>query len=760
MHMQYSFTFRIVLAVVIVAFQCNSSLADESKADFDEMKSNILEWMEINHTPPCDPVELIYTGSCKALGTKSANSQFYISGQAGYRDYRWYVFFADQGEMSLNLYDIDQNSMYCAVTIYPFYDTYPLIDAEGGWPSLFVSTELPEAGWYLAIVTTYGCGDNDDDQIIVSLRHPPPRYDLRVRTWDYEPDYIDGEIGTEYYLSFYLDDMGVTKIPYFSDFPSSCDCEYDLAYPVQVGVFAGPNLSRDSLHKARVSFYQELYLQNQDFVTIWIDDPLIVGEGACSELWNVYAMADPYDMFDESFEFNNCSLIAQIGWEHHINGTVNAYNWNHGYQSLEGINGIDVELCPVPNTFNNPIVVSSEHDGMAGYFEFFLPYSEVDAFSLRAYLDIPGVVTAWDYTTGYMAILESGRYNEIEHFSDFINLSPYWYISSNYDENVFNTAANGYFSLLEVNEYLSDTLNMAYTLPYIEYRITNDATSFYLEGSDIIINLSNYLDTALYYERYIIHELGHVVHHLGIPHGLYGNVDCPDIHWPGGQPEGVPCAFVEGWAEYFTAVVPYLDPRTVRGSPCRKFDFGCLDTNNIETNTWLEFWSDGEGQEDEAATAMILYDMTDYISPYGIDDGDSLAESFADIFGVVEALDTDFSIINFSRDYMTYIIYGQGGYDWEQRMAAMCALLEENKVDRMLFSSFCEPDDYICGDANGDGEVDTGDIVYIINYCFKGGPPPDPLESGDANCDGAVNVGDAVYLKVYVFENGEPPCCP
>jgi len=73
-----------------------------------------------------------------------------------------------------------------------------------------------------------------------------------------------------------------------------------------------------------------------------------------------------------------------------------------------------------------------------------------------------------------------------------------------------------------------------------------------------------------------------------------------------------------------------------------------------------------------------------------------------------------------------------------------------------------EPDvcGYICGNANGDGSVNVGDAVFVINYVFRGGPAPTPLGAGDANCDGKVNVGDAVYLVNYVFRGGPAPCCP
>ncbi len=66
---------------------------------------------------------------------------------------------------------------------------------------------------------------------------------------------------------------------------------------------------------------------------------------------------------------------------------------------------------------------------------------------------------------------------------------------------------------------------------------------------------------------------------------------------------------------------------------------------------------------------------------------------------------------------------------------------------------------YVCGDASGDGTVDVGDAVFLINYIFKSGAAPDPIEAGDANCDNQVNVGDAVYLIQHIFNSGPQPCC-
>lgn len=64
------------------------------------------------------------------------------------------------------------------------------------------------------------------------------------------------------------------------------------------------------------------------------------------------------------------------------------------------------------------------------------------------------------------------------------------------------------------------------------------------------------------------------------------------------------------------------------------------------------------------------------------------------------------------------------------------------------------------GDVNGDGLVNSADVVYLITYLFVSGPAPYPLEAGDANCDSNINSADAAYLINYLFVNGPPPGCP
>jgi serine protease AprX len=66
---------------------------------------------------------------------------------------------------------------------------------------------------------------------------------------------------------------------------------------------------------------------------------------------------------------------------------------------------------------------------------------------------------------------------------------------------------------------------------------------------------------------------------------------------------------------------------------------------------------------------------------------------------------------------------------------------------------------YMRGDANGDGNINSADVSYLINYLFVNGPAPEPWQAGDANCDGSINSADVAYLINYLFVGGPAPGC-
>jgi len=63
-----------------------------------------------------------------------------------------------------------------------------------------------------------------------------------------------------------------------------------------------------------------------------------------------------------------------------------------------------------------------------------------------------------------------------------------------------------------------------------------------------------------------------------------------------------------------------------------------------------------------------------------------------------------------------------------------------------------------CGNVNRDHTVSVADIVYFINYLFRGGPEIWKY-IGDANADGVSNITDCCYLINYLLIGGPPPKC-
>lgn len=67
---------------------------------------------------------------------------------------------------------------------------------------------------------------------------------------------------------------------------------------------------------------------------------------------------------------------------------------------------------------------------------------------------------------------------------------------------------------------------------------------------------------------------------------------------------------------------------------------------------------------------------------------------------------------------------------------------------------------FLRGDANFDGAIDIGDILFHLNYAFAGGATPVCQDAADANDDALSDITDAVYLVCYLFVMGDPPPAP
>ncbi|MGB8657796.1 MAG: M6 family metalloprotease domain-containing protein [Candidatus Zixiibacteriota bacterium] len=83
----------------------------------------------------------------------------------------------------------------------------------------------------------------------------------------------------------------------------------------------------------------------------------------------------------------------------------------------------------------------------------------------------------------------------------------------------------------------------------------------------------------------------------------------------------------------------------------------------------------------------------------------------------------------------------------------------DSMVGDKLYAFVHMPPVFLVGDANGDKVIDAGDIVYLINYLYRGGPAPNPQAAGNANCDSIIDAGDVIYLVSYLFRGGPAPNC-
>lgn len=77
-------------------------------------------------------------------------------------------------------------------------------------------------------------------------------------------------------------------------------------------------------------------------------------------------------------------------------------------------------------------------------------------------------------------------------------------------------------------------------------------------------------------------------------------------------------------------------------------------------------------------------------------------------------------------------------------------------IDNVQFKTEPIGPEYIRGDANGDGEVNMYDVIFIMNYILGTPAPTFDKEAADVNKDGKINISDIMFIVNFI-KNGEFP---
>lgn len=115
---------------------------------------------------------------------------------------------------------------------------------------------------------------------------------------------------------------------------------------------------------------------------------------------------------------------------------------------------------------------------------------------------------------------------------------------------------------------------------------------------------------------------------------------------------------------------------------------------------------------------------------------------------------------NTNFTYLASLPPVQGNFYWEGRHRNSCTGEISAWSSPFRFYLLLDPSKLVAGDVNGDSFLAPGDLIYLVQYFFAGGPQPTPPQVGDVNCDGKCSIGDLIYLINYLWKFGPPPCRP
>jgi len=371
-------------------------------------------------------------------------------------------------------------------------------------------------------------------------------------------------------------------------------------YEVEAALYAtgGVNCDNYSYEWDQDSECLEFYGSNQMDIYLEVYDPYM----SYDDVFPVLAVVDPYNMYEESsFQFlNNCDHIADIYWNVTMSGYVEYFDWDDWegppftqWGDKEAV-GVPVKAYSGMNTYDETVTDDW------GYFELEIPQN-ASIFYIETELYEQGNYIVYDGLSGYTQAKISEYYLEPDDFE--VCLDAFDDYPDAPMDSVYNTGMNAITTLRSVRDFMNDEL-CNFTSDLITFRVVHelgDDVGGYTKSTRTIKLPSGYPDD-LYYNRVIQHELGHMVHHDAVFPGDFTTNQFHHVDWCTDDIT----AFAEGWAQFFSCVVPDVDEYALMS--CHEYPSCHYD--NIETNDW-ESADFCDGNEVEGVTASILYDLYD-----------------------------------------------------------------------------------------------------------------------------------------------------
>ena len=147
-------------------------------------------------------------------------------------------------------------------------------------------------------------------------------------------------------------------------------------------------------------------------------------------------------------------------------------------------------------------------------------------------------------------------------------------------------------------------------------------------------------------------------------------------------------------------------------------------------------WSDGSSVSEIGGSSIMINDS---IGPFSI----TVLSSYPGHSGPV--LQIVFPAKEFLETY---------GLLWGTTMQDYSVSGNFTDASSFVVNSSIEVIGHRGGDINRNGRLDSADLVFLVDYIFRGGPSPEPIEAGDANYDGSVTVLDLLVLVDHIFRGG------